>query len=1029
MINSKHLLFISFCAIFTGALISRNDNFIFSPALPVTAQETKIDAPSSEAKTTKDITKTKSLLSLYFFKSTPNLYQFRSEYNYRNGEIATFSEQEILNKDLSTAEQILESISKLGKNKEEVLVVPSAAYSNVFNPGSGCISKSKDLKNQEAISCQEAVLASVCKLASDTGDRNKTVAYCDRYFKEFEKNLSTYQPNKTAFDFADSQRCFGAFNLKYIDKSSTLKHCLNLVERYNTNPPLDDKYSLLADIAVNYIYRQQGKYNEAIEFIRSQVQKNSISRAVTEKEKSDNSSKLSIRLASLELLGDTYLEMGAFDKAVEAYQQNKEEGLAKQEFNFSGGSTYTSLDEELVQIQTKLGYALLHSGQLDRAEQELLAASKLLDEGAGQGVGYRPDVVMKVQDRNRVLYTALQKLRIQQGKYSEALEFAEKARSTLLKNQLSRSLPDSFRNKTKILFQFSQIQAEAKNHNSTFVIYSILERPFEIYNPSQKQVEEIAIWVVTPDGQLHFQNVQTASLINNSVSSIANHHYFLSMFIFTLVFTLIWRLRKNIKSQYLKHSLVFSSLSLLILTSCQSLNTQIERGQNTQSISQSIDELYSLVNSRTVTNSQCSSQDKCLEEIYKNLIQPIEKFLPNDPESEVVFFPYLKLYSVPFAALRDKQGKYLIEKNTISLAPAVEGINLLRARRKQNSFAPANNLVIGNPIMPKVSVSQLSDPITLSPLPGAEAEATEVAKLLGTTAFIGTQATEPAVFKQLANAKFIHLATHAIDYTNLPFNLSFLALTASGNDPLGKDDGLLTSEELYQIPLIGELAVLSACNTNSGTTTVEGVLGLANPFLISGIPTVVASLWSIPDTPTQELMVDFYKNIQTTPNKAQALRQAMLTTMKKHPDPKNWAAFVLIGLPDTPKSTISPSQKTQAVGQASCGSIRRDQLNNVASPIKRATLESTERGFNLRLVESEAEILLELDNNLVVQAASTNGIPWSLVSYDKQPFTINPDGSFEMTMMQSTRTGCSFTGKLEFLGNAKQKVSFRGQSK
>jgi CHAT domain-containing protein len=45
-------------------------------------------------------------------------------------------------------------------------------------------------------------------------------------------------------------------------------------------------------------------------------------------------------------------------------------------------------------------------------------------------------------------------------------------------------------------------------------------------------------------------------------------------------------------------------------------------------------------------------------------------------------------------------------------------------------------------------------------------------------------------------------------------------------------------------------------------------------------------------------MTEFYSQINQRPNKAQALRAAMLTTMKKHPQPKYWAAFTLIGEAD-----------------------------------------------------------------------------------------------------------------------------------
>jgi CHAT domain-containing protein len=42
-------------------------------------------------------------------------------------------------------------------------------------------------------------------------------------------------------------------------------------------------------------------------------------------------------------------------------------------------------------------------------------------------------------------------------------------------------------------------------------------------------------------------------------------------------------------------------------------------------------------------------------------------------------------------------------------------------------------------------------------------------------------------------------------------------------------------------------------------------------------------------------MAEFYHNLQKNPDKARALRSAMLATKKQHPNPKDWAAFTLIG--------------------------------------------------------------------------------------------------------------------------------------
>ncbi len=118
------------------------------------------------------------------------------------------------------------------------------------------------------------------------------------------------------------------------------------------------------------------------------------------------------------------------------------------------------------------------------------------------------------------------------------------------------------------------------------------------------------------------------------------------------------------------------------------------------------------------------------------------------------------------------------------------------------------------------------------------------------------------------------------------------ASIAPGN---GKD-GLLTSDEiLTALDLNAELVVLSACYTDLGTITGDGVIGFSRALITAGTPGLVVSLWSMPDAPTAALMTEFYRQMQQGQDKAQALRQAMLATMQTNPDPRDWAAFTLIG--------------------------------------------------------------------------------------------------------------------------------------
>jgi CHAT domain-containing protein len=68
--------------------------------------------------------------------------------------------------------------------------------------------------------------------------------------------------------------------------------------------------------------------------------------------------------------------------------------------------------------------------------------------------------------------------------------------------------------------------------------------------------------------------------------------------------------------------------------------------------------------------------------------------------------------------------------------------------------------------------------------------------------------------------------------------------------------------------------------------------------MVSGVPSVLVSLWNVSDRATTDLMVAFYQEWQGNGiGKAQALRQAMLRVKEEYPNPYYWAAFTLIGEP------------------------------------------------------------------------------------------------------------------------------------
>ena len=149
----------------------------------------------------------------------------------------------------------------------------------------------------------------------------------------------------------------------------------------------------------------------------------------------------------------------------------------------------------------------------------------------------------------------------------------------------------------------------------------------------------------------------------------------------------------------------------------------------------------------------------------------------------------------------------------------------------------------------------------------------------------------------LADFRIVHFATHGLIDERYPA-LSGLAL--SQFDAAGRPvDGFLDLGDIEDLALQADLVVLSACRSALGKEVRgEGLLGLTRGFLRAGASRVVASLWSVPDAATAELMERFYAAlVRNRLPPAAALRQAQLSMLdqRRWRAPYNWAGFVLIG--------------------------------------------------------------------------------------------------------------------------------------
>jgi CHAT domain-containing protein len=645
-------------------------------------------------------------------------------------------------------------------------------------------------------------------------------------------------------------------------------------------------------------------------------------------------------------IAQAYLNLGQSSEAVKYYRLVLD-WLGKINDNVSG-------DKDLMINQTKanLGFALLKNGNLAEAEQNLIPlmeSSKKYNEKIFSD-RQDPTDLYEVEVNDGSLYYNLQELRVKQNKYEEALELSERGRTHVLAKTLSK-------NNTPPKLNTSQMQAIAREQNVTLVEYSIIREPSYLTNGDYR----LFVWVVQPNGQIHFRQVDPnslaekqgllnlARLFDGSPQSIVSIVVLITG-VGLAAFLLFVKRRKNLAFLSILGGLI-GFISLLALQNQIASTNQVQEASTnstTNSGNNSSDKnsskqfnvsLRDLVKntlltvkseaqeslSESLAQESCQKREECLKQLHRLLIEPIEELLPNNPEEQVVFIPDAELSKIPFAGLQDWRGKYLIEKHTIRTTPSIRILQLL-AQQKSSSATKA--LVVGNPVTPSkvpinVDVPEASNEYkTFDPLPGAEAEAKAVAQLLSTKAIVGKQATESLVVKEIPQAKIIHFATHGVletqgdtgellftppssktDDDNCLANINDGLLNQQEmdcflrhqNDGLLKNDGLLTMKEISSLNLNAELVVMSACETGLGHITTDGVIGLVRPFLGGGVPTVIASLWTIPDAPTKELMVEFYTNLKLNPDKAQALRKAMLTIKDKYREPFNWAAFTLVG--------------------------------------------------------------------------------------------------------------------------------------
>ncbi len=264
--------------------------------------------------------------------------------------------------------------------------------------------------------------------------------------------------------------------------------------------------------------------------------------------------------------------------------------------------------------------------------------------------------------------------------------------------------------------------------------------------------------------------------------------------------------------------------------------------------------------------------------LYDYLIRPVAAEIT--PKNVVIIVPFGILYYLPFHALirnDDKTGgEYFIQWKKIVYLTSSTWLDIMKkmkTRKVESLFAYAD---------PDGS------------LPGAQQEVKVLKDSIFTRAEVFTlsEATKNRFLSEAKNFNIVHLATHG--YLE-PDPLKSYILMA------GPDDRLTLLDIAGYTALRDNtfLVFLSACETavEKGRSNGRELMSLAKAFTTAGPPSLIATLWKIPDISTSQLVTIFYNELKKKKAVADALRDAQLAVIanEKYRHPYYWAGFLLFG--------------------------------------------------------------------------------------------------------------------------------------
>ena len=526
------------------------------------------------------------------------------------------------------------------------------------------------------------------------------------------------------------------------------------------------------------------------------------------------------------------------------------------------------------QIYGNLGLLFNNMGDTKKAVESLKNAVEIIE-------GFRGDVKNEemqasLSGKYSIFYDLLIDLLIKEGNSSEALEYAERAKARSFLDSLgNRQIVPKDENTKKMVDIQLQLLSLIRSLSQSLPALSEKDSA-----DVRKKIKETRKTIGEINEKIRRISPEYASMISVFPSTLKDIQSSLSPDEVLVEYYI---------NPYRSYAWVVSDNDI----SCVTIS---ENGEEINKMVVSLRDALKTDVGKSGRKSEPAKIRSLLSGVYAVIFKPLEEKLQG--KKHLVIVPHENLHYLPFAALVDGDGKFLVEKYSFLMEPSSSSMVFLRKRADK----PAGSLLgfaLGNvnlsrektdkDAQSKVKPDEFRD--SFSPLPGTKEEMTEIEKAMKernakTDIYMEGKFTVDAVEKSVNNAGIIHFATHG-----------FLSGADRGQfSGLVTADGFIYVMDIYNWRLNSDLVVLSACKTGLGKLTGgDEVVGLSRAFIQAGADNLLSTLWSVQDKASRDLMIDFYKNILSGQSKTDALRNAQLKLMKENADPGLWAPFVLSG--------------------------------------------------------------------------------------------------------------------------------------